>query len=145
MRRCPASRSPAETEQPPGTESRAAEEAVLLTWERRKDSAANGTCPKGANFWPWIPVQHPAPCPAGPAPGAVDISLWRSGVSETKVLKMLDTRLVPVSSFFLLACLPLIKSHGEKADVLHGIADSIESIMTTLVGYQCFFQGDVYF
>lgn len=60
----------------------AAPEARIQLQERRshehsggqEDSAVSGTDPKGAHrTLQWIPVGHPAPCPAGPAPAAINV------------------------------------------------------------------------
>lgn len=82
--------------------------------------------------------------PLGPASAAPSVRPWRSEGGETEALELPVTPVLPSFSFSFSSCLPLVKSQGEE-DVLHGIADGIESVRTTLVGYQCFFQGDIYF
>lgn len=70
---------------------------------------------------------------AGPASAAPSVRPWRSGGGETEALELPVTPVLPSFSFSFSSCLPLMKSQGEE-DVLHGIADGIESIRTRLVG-----------
>lgn len=67
----------------------------------QEDSAVSGTDPKGAHrTLSMDSCLASSPCPAGPAPAAINVGPWRSGVSETKVLKVLVTHSYFFWSFF---------------------------------------------